>query len=208
MGQHYAYVQGPPPAPDDRLSPVGDMQLGVDVAPHTYGTETSKTAIMAVATPDQRLSVSLSHPAVIRLTASAPLFVPGFQCLDRHIERSMGSSRSAANRHYSETSSPAASIFPPLAFGRRAHQAQGDRDSTMWLGGGNHRNRPHDDVFGDSGLPNDSPNCRRRSPTKPCNNTSGGPRPSRWNAIRSPPTSTASTTSAPSMHIAFHDKCR
>jgi hypothetical protein len=31
--------------------------------------------------------------------------------------------------------------------------------------------------------------------------------PSCWNAIRSPPTLTASTTS-PSMHIAVHDKCR
>jgi len=69
MGQHYVYVQGPPPAPNDRLSPVGDMQLGEDVAPHTHAHWDFKDGFVGVRNVISAFSGrAWSHPAVVRLT--------------------------------------------------------------------------------------------------------------------------------------------
>jgi len=59
-----------------------------------------------------------------------------------------------AGRNAGGTSSQAATTFPQLAFWTAASVGSGrPRFDDIGLGGGDHRDRPDDDVFGDSGLP-------------------------------------------------------
>jgi hypothetical protein len=84
MGQHYAYVQGPPPAPKDRLSPSATCSLVKMLHLTLTRTETSKDGFVGVrnaisASQQSRLVSSSGRTAHRSQHRSSCL---GFQCLE------------------------------------------------------------------------------------------------------------------------------